>query len=331
MKKFVHVLMAAAYGAILSTGGAQAADIKEHTLRFAFQNVAEHPQGLGAKKFAEIVAQKSGGKMQVKLFAGGQLGGDVQTVSALQGGTIDLTVLNSGILQSQAKEFAILDLPFLFNNYKEADAVVDGKTGKQLADKLRAKGLVGLGYWDLGFRNVTNSKRPITKLEDFSGLKIRVIQSPIYIDTFSALGANPVPMPFPEVYTALEQKTVDGQENPFTTIEGNKFQEVQKYLSLTGHVYTPAYLIVGSKKWATFPADVRKILEDTAKELQSFVYATAEKDENELLAKIKAAGVQVNEADKAAFVRASKAVYEEFGNEVKGSKELIDKALALAK
>jgi TRAP-type C4-dicarboxylate transport system substrate-binding protein len=148
---------------------------------------------------------------------------------------------------------------------------------------------------------------------------------------FQAYGANPSPMKFSEVFTALQTGVMDGQENPFSQIVSAKFQEVQKYLSLTGHVYTPAYLTVGSKKWATLPADVRKVLEDTGKELQKFVYDTAQKDESELLAKIKAAGVKVNEADKAAFVAASKAVYDEFGKEVKGSKALIDQALALAK
>jgi len=138
-------------------------------------------------------------------------------------------------------------------------------------------------------------------------------------------------MKFSEVFTALQTGVMDGQENPFSQIVSAKFQEVQKFLSLTGHVYTPAYLTAGSKKWATLPADVRKVLESTAKDMQKYVYAVAEKDENELIDKIKAAGVKVNEADKNAFVAASKPVYEEFGKEVKGSKALIDQALALGK
>jgi TRAP-type C4-dicarboxylate transport system substrate-binding protein len=151
------------------------------------------------------------------------------------------------------------------------------------------------------------------------------------VKMFQTYGANPSPMKFSEVFTALQTGVMDGQENPFSQIVSAKFQEVQKFLSLTGHVYTPAYLTAGSKKWATLPADVRKVLEDTAKEMQAAVYAMAEKDDNELIGKIKSAGVQVNEADKPAFVAASKAIYEEFGKEVKGSKELIDQALALGK
>jgi len=148
---------------------------------------------------------------------------------------------------------------------------------------------------------------------------------------FQAYGANPSPMKLSEVFTALQTGVMDGQENPLTQIHSSKFQEVQKYLSLTGHVYTPAYLTASKKKWEALPADVRKILEDTAKETQSFVYATAQKLDDDLLGKMKAAGVKVNEVDKNAFVKASKPVYEEYGTEVKGAKELIDRALALGK
>jgi tripartite ATP-independent transporter DctP family solute receptor len=272
--------------ALLIAGGA-GAQVREQTLRFAHANVAEHPQGIGAKKFAELVAQKSGGKIQVKLFPGGVLGGDVQSVSALQGGTLDLLVLNSGILQAQVKEMAALDLPFLFNDAKEADAVVDGPIGKQLHEKLEAKGLVGLAYWDLGFRHVTNSKRAITKLEDIQGLKIRVIQSPIYIDTFSALGANPVPMPFPEVYTALEQKTVDGQENPYTVIEGNKFQEVQKFLAGTRHIYNPQSLILSKKTWDRLNKDEQAIISSSAIEARDYQRKVSRDAQDVALANLK--------------------------------------------
>ncbi len=166
---------------------------------------------------------------------------------------------------------------------------------------------------------------------DLQGIKLRTPEGKWRVKMFQAYGANPSPMKFSEVFTALQTGVMDGQENPFTQIYSAKFQEVQKFLSLTGHVYTPAYATVGAKKWATLPADVRKILEDTAKETQAFVYSTAAKAEDDLLAKIKAAGVQVNEPNKPAFVAASKAVYDEFGQSVKGSKELIDKALSLAK
>ena len=242
----LKTLLATALVAASLVSGAHAQD---RTIKFAFQNQKDHPQAQGAQKFADLVAAKSGGKIQVKLFPGGTLGGDLQTVSALQGGTVEMTVLNAGILSAQTKEFGIYDFPFLFATPQEADAVTDGPFGKKLLDKLKAKNLVGLAYWELGFRNVTNSKKPITKAEDLAGLKIRVIQSPIYIDMFNALGANAVPMPFPELYTALEQKAVDGQENPVTTILSSKFNEVQKHLAITRHMYNPQAVIVSKKFW----------------------------------------------------------------------------------
>jgi tripartite ATP-independent transporter DctP family solute receptor len=272
MQRLMKTLLAGACvtGLLLGSVAAQAAEIRERTLRFAFQNVKEHPQGQGAQKFADLLAESSGGKIKVRLFPGGTLGGDVQTVSALQGGTLDITVLNSGILAAQAPDFAMLDFPFLFNDVKEAHAVMDGPVGQKLTAQLDSKGLVGLGYWDLGFRNVTNSKRSINRLEDMQGLKIRVIQSPIYLETFSALGANPVPMAFPEVYTGLEQHTIDGQENPFTVIEGSKFFEVQKYLSVTGHIFNPQSLIISQKTWNRLNDDEKALIRDAAAKAQVF-------------------------------------------------------------
>lgn len=272
MQKLMKTLLAGACATslLLASVASQAAEIRERTLRFAFQNVIDHPQGQGAKKFADLVSEKSGGRIKVRLFPGGTLGGDVQTVSALQGGTLDMTVLNSGILAAQAPNFAMLDFPFLFNNVEEAHAVIDGPVGQKLAAELDGKGLVGLGYWDLGFRHLTNSRRPVTKVEDMQGLKVRVIQSPIYLETFSALGANPVPMAFPEVYTGLEQHTIDGQENPFTVIEGNKFYEVQKYLSVTGHIFNPQSLIIGQKSWNRLNDDERALIREAAVEAQQF-------------------------------------------------------------
>ena len=176
-----------------------------------------------------------------------------------------------------------------------------------------------------------NNKKPIKVPADLQGIKLRTPEGKWRVKMFQTYGANPSPMKFSEVFTALQTGVMDGQENPFSQIYSAKFHEVQKFLSLTGHVYTPGYVVVSTKKWGSLPADVRKVLEATARDVQKFVYSEAEKDENDLLAKIKKAGVQVNEVDKAAFVKASKAVYDEFGKQVKGSKELIDKSLALAK
>jgi tripartite ATP-independent transporter DctP family solute receptor len=287
-------LAAVAATAVLAAPGA-VAQVKERTLKFAFQNQTGHPQAQGAQKFADLVAAKSGGKIAVKLFAGGVLGGDLQTVSALQGGTVELTVLNAGILSAQVKEFAAYDFPFLFNSGKEADAVTDGSFGQKLMAKLEDKGLHGLGYWDLGFRNLTNSKRPITKADDIAGLKIRVIQSPIYIDMFAALGANATPLPFPELYSALEQKAVDGQENPNTTILSSKFAEVQKHITQTRHIYNPQALLVSKKTWDGMSAEEKKILAEASAEATLFQRQASRGAADSALDALKTAGMTVSE------------------------------------
>jgi len=279
------------------------AQIKERTLKFAFQNQTGHPQALGAQKFADVVAAKSGGKIAVKLFPGGTLGGDLQTVSALQGGTVEITVLNAGILGAQVKEFAVYDFPFLFNNGQEADAVTDGAFGQKLLAKLEEKGLHGLGYWDLGFRNLTNSKRPIAKADDIAGLKIRVIQSPIYIDLFTALGANATPMPFPELYPALDQKAVDGQENPNTVILSSKFAEVQKHITQTRHIYNPQALIIGKKTWDSMSAEEKKLITDAAAEATTFQRQASRGAADSALDALKKAGMTVTELPPAEMAR----------------------------
>ncbi len=289
----IKTLMAAA--ALAAFGMASAQDIKERTLKMGLQNPKGHPAVMGAEKFAEIVAAKSGGKIKVNLFPGGVLGGDAPTVSALQGGTVEMTVLNSGILASQVKEFAIYDFPFLFANVKEADAVVDGPFGKNLHAKLADKGIVGLAYWELGFRDLTNGRRPINKVEDISGLKLRVIPNPINIDWVKALDANPTPLAFPELYAALEQKAVDGQENPVSVILSNKFAEVQKYLTLTHHQYNPQSVILSKKVWDTMSATEKKIIQDAADEAGRYQRQVSRDQAASTIDQLKKAGMQVTE------------------------------------
>ena len=193
------------------------------------------------------------------------------------------------------------------------------------------KGIKVLAVWENGVRHITNNKHPIKVPADLQGIKLRVPEGKWRVKMFQAYGANPSPMKFSELFTALQTGVMDGQENPLTQIYSAKLQEVQKYLSLSGHVYTPSYLIVGSRKWATLPDDARKVMEDTAKETQAFVYELAAKEETELLGKLKQAGMQVNEVDKDAFFAASKPIYEEFSTEVAGAKAALDQAAALRK
>lgn len=245
---------------------AHAQDIRERNLRFAFSLAKDHPLGLGAQKFADAVAQKSGGKMKVTLYPNAVLGSDPQNLSSVRGGTLDFTSMATGLVASIDKRFMVFDLPFLFNSAQEAYAVADGPVGTRMLDDLAAHGAIGLGIWDLGFRHITNSKRPITKYEDIQGLKVRVIASPIFIDLFTALGANPVPMTFGEVYGALESRAIDGQDNPVAVIESAKFAEVQKYLSLTRHVYTGMPFLMSRKTWDAMSEAERAIIRSAADE-----------------------------------------------------------------
>lgn len=242
------------------------ASAQERTIKFATQNPKGHPIVMGMEKFAELVAANSAGKIKVNLFPGGALGSDQANVSALQGGTLEMVSMNSGILASQVKDFAVYDFPFLFANAKEADTVVDGAFGSKMHAKLEEKGLVGLAYYELGFRSLTNSRRPINKVSDIEGLKLRVIPNPINVDWVKALGANPTPLPFPEVYAALEQKAIDGQENPVTVINANKFYEVQKNLALTNHQYNPQSVLISKKFWDSLSAAEKQVLKSAAQE-----------------------------------------------------------------
>ena len=271
------------------------ASAQERTFKLGIQNPKGHPLEQGATKFAEIVAAKSGGKIKVNVFAGGTLGSDQATVSALQGGTVEITVLNSGILASQVKDFEVYDFPFMFANAREADAVVDGPFGQKLHARLADKGIVGLAYWELGFRNMTNSRRPINTVEDIAGLKLRVIPNAINVDWVRALGANPTPMAFPELYAALEQKAVDGQENPLSVILANKFAEVQKHLALTNHQYNPQSFIFSKRVWDGLSADDRRLISEAAAEAGRFQRQVNREAAASQLDQLKKAGMQVTE------------------------------------
>ena len=269
MKRLMLKSIAAAV-AVAAFGLASAQDIKEHTIKFTLNGPEGHPAVAGMKKFTELVTAKSGGKIKVNLFYNGTLGSDQAVVSAMKGGTIEMSVMNSGILASEAKELAIFDFPFLFANEKESDAIVDGPVGKKMHALLEAKGLVGLSYWELGYRQITNGKRPLNKVEDIAGLKLRVIPNPINVAWVKALGANPTPLPFPEVYGAMEQGAIDGQENPISVIAANKFWEVQKNIALTNHQYNPQSVIFSKKVWDTLSAAEKKLIDDAADEAAIF-------------------------------------------------------------
>jgi tripartite ATP-independent transporter DctP family solute receptor len=294
---FQRLLLPALAGAMLAGAATalRAADITERAPKFPIVNNIDHPQGVGAKKFAELVEQKSGGKIKPKIHAGGTLGGEQQVASAMQGGTVEISMMAPAQLVGMIKEFVILDFPFAFANEQEADNVLDGPLGKKLIDMLPPKNLVGLAYMEQGYRSISNSKRPVQKLEDIQGLKIRTIQNPLYIDMLNALGANAVPMPFTELYSALETKTVDGQENPYSTVEASKLYEVQKYFSNTRHIYNPQLLMVSKKFWDSLSPAERKIFQDAANEARDFQRKAARESSQKSRDYLVKQGMQIND------------------------------------
>jgi tripartite ATP-independent transporter DctP family solute receptor len=295
-KRMIGLLSTALIPGLMLLGSVSyAAEINEHTIKFATAGAIGSPIALGMEKFAELVQEKSGGQITVKRFPGGTLGGDIQTLSALQGGTVEMTSMNAGILASVAKDFAMVDLPFLFESPKEADAVMDGPVGDALAAELPEKGLVGLGYWELGFRQLSNNRHPITKVDDIAGLKIRVIQSPIYIDLFNTLGANAVPMAFTELYTALETGAIDGQENPAPSILTAKLNEVQKYLTLTQHTYNPQIVMISGKFWDKLNDDERKLIQEATLEARDYQRMVSREQAGKAVDELKAEGMEVSE------------------------------------
>jgi tripartite ATP-independent transporter DctP family solute receptor len=308
-----------AFALTAAAQGTRAADIRERTIKLPVVANLDHPQGLGAKKFGELVEKNSGGKIKTRIFPGGSLGGEVQVVSALQGGSVEAAVVAPAVLVGQIKEFIILDFPFVFENETEASLILDGPIGKRLLDRLPEKGLIGLAYMEVGFRHFTNGKRPLKKLEDFTGLKLRAVQNPLYIDFTNALGANAVALPYTELYTALETQVIDGHENPYTTVESAKFDEVQKHLSVTNHIYNPQLVLISQKFWDQLSQDEQKILQDAANEAREYQRKVARELNDAARETLEKRGMLVNElpAEEIARLREkAKPVVEKYANQV---------------
>ena len=308
-----RTIASAIAGAALLIATSAFAQFTERTIKFTNGVNEDHPVGAGVKKMQEVLNAKTGGKIKINAFWGGAAGGDLPATQALRAGTQEMVCTSSSPLVGIIKELGVFDLPFLFANEKEADAVLDGPAGQYFNKKLEAAGLVNLAYWENGFRNLTNSKRAVAKVEDFDGVKVRVMQNNIFLDTFKTLGTNAVPMAFGEVFTALETKTIDGQENPFVTIDTSKFYEVQKYLSVTRHAYTPFLVLYSKKLWDQLNPQEQAVLREAAIEGQKVQRATIRAQSDKALAGLKAKGMLVNEitpAEQRRMFEKVKPVYE---------------------
>ncbi len=321
----LKTLLAAAGGlAMLASSAAAQTEIK-----FGHVGAPGSLFAQSAELYAAAANKKLGDKAKVVVYGSSQLGSDGELLKKLKLGTADLA-LPSTVMTSVAPEFGVFEMPYLVQDRGHASRIAEQVIRPTLGPIAEKQGYKIIGVWENGYRHITNSKKAIVKPEDLAGVKLRVPGGVWRVKMFQAYGAQPSPMELKEVFVALQTGVMDGQENPLTQIYSQKFQEVQKYLSMTGHVYTPAFVTAGAS-WSRFPADVQKILADTAKEVEPQILKLAEKLDNELVDKMKASGIQVNEADKPAFVKASKAIYDEFAKEVKGGQELIDKSLSLAK
>lgn len=322
MRKLFTFLAGAALAALLA-GPVQA----ETELKLGHVGNPGSLYEMVSQEYAKRINEKLAGKYKVVVYGSSQLGPDKDMMQKLKLGQIDLS-LPSTIMSSVAPEFGVFEMPYVIQDRPHMKRVSDELLDSVFQPAVKAKGYRILAIWENGFRHITNNVRPINKPEDLKGIKLRTPKGEWRVKMFQAYGANPTPMAFSEVFTALKTGVMDGQENPFVQIHSAKFQEVQKYLSLTGHVYSPVYLAAGEDKFSKLPQDVQKLLTDTARELQAWVYTKAGELDESLFTDLKAK-MEVNTPDKDAFIKASGSIYEDFGSQVKGGKELIDKILSL--
>ncbi len=304
---------------------AMAADM---TLRFGHVGNPGSLFEASANAFAECANGRLGDRAEVQAFGASQLGNDRELLQKLKLGQVDFS-LPSSVMSSVAPEFGVFEMPYIVQD-RDHMRRIQAELGDVFQEAAQEEGYRIIGYFENGFRHITNNIRPITVPADLQGIKLRTPNGEWRVKMFQLYGANPTPMAFSEVFTALQTKVIDGQENPYAQIASAKFQEVQEYLSITGHVYTPGYVLVAESRWQRLPEDVRADLETCGAETQDFVYEHAAKLEEELLQEIRDAGVQVNEADNAAFIEASAPIYEEFASSVDGGADLIERIQELA-
>ncbi len=297
-------------------------------LKLAHSAAPQSLIALSAQEFARRANERLGDRARIAVFGSGQLGGDAVVLQKLKLGTVDMSV-PSTVMSSAVEAFALFEMPYLVRDREHMRRIERDIFWPALAQRAEEEGYKVLAVWENGFRHVTNNTRPIVTPVDLHGLKLRTPRSPWRVKVFEVFGANPSPLSFSELFMALQTGVMDGQENPLSNIVTSGLHEVQEYLSLTRHVYSPAYLTVGAEHWARLPEDVRQILEETARATEEFVFANAERMDARLLRKLKQAGMLVNEVDRESFVAASQEIYDAFGASVPGGGELIERALAL--
>ncbi|MBX9462357.1 MAG: DctP family TRAP transporter solute-binding subunit [Aquamicrobium sp.] len=295
VSKKLKVLAAGLLAATMFAGTA-AAEFNSRSIKVSNGAPKEHPVAAGVDAMAACLEEGSGGEMSLRGFYSGALGDDLDATQSVRSGSLEMVVAGADALAGIEPAIAVFGLPFLFASDEEADAVLTGPFFDYLAERMPQHGLVLLSFWENGFRNATNSKHPIEKIEDFEGLNFRVMQNNIFLDTFRRLGANPVPMAFGEVFTALETGAVDGQENPLPLIEASKFYEVQKYLTLTRHAYSPTPVLFSKQVWDTYTPEEQELLKTCATEARTAQIERSREAATESLDKLRSEGMEVVEA-----------------------------------
>ena len=329
MRKLLSMVVAASFSVGLAAPAAMAAD---KVMKCGIVTNKDRSLSKGLVEFGKILEKETGGSIKVQVFTDGVLGGDRQTLEGLQMGTIHCTSVSTGPIAAFVPQFDVFDLPFLFKDKATAFKVADGPIGQELLDKLPAVGMIGFNYWENGFRHLTNNKREVKTAEDIKGLKIRTLESKIHVDTWKQLGANPTPMSFSQLYTALEQGVVDGQENPFGNVVSNKFNEVQKYLTTTGHVYNASPFLVSKKFYDGLTDKEKEAVKKAAKEAQTFQRAANDKEDQDSVAELTKRGMKItalNPGEQQKVVAALKPVYDKYSETL--GKDLVNKLLAAVK
>lgn len=306
MSRLLHLTLTTALATALALPAA--AQIATRTITVSNGVAETHPVGNGITAMRACLTERTGGAWTFNAFWAGALGNDLDATQALRSGTQEMVVTSTSPLVGIVPALGVFDLPFLFDNAAEADAVLDGPFGEAMTARLADAGLINLAFWENGFRNLTNSLRPVTRLEDFQGMRVRVMQNNIFLDTFNTLGTNATPMAFGEVFTALETRAIDAQENPFVTIDTSRFYEVQRYLSATQHAYTPFMMLFSGPIWATYSAEEQQILRDCAIIGRDEQRRVSRELAGASLARVQANGMIFNEIDPAEMVRIREAV-----------------------
>ena len=320
-------LLAVALGLVLGLGFAADIRAAEFDLVEAHTTPPDHPYTLGMVRYAQLVKERSNGRVAIQVHHSRELGDERQVVEGLQLGTIHLTVTSTGPLGGFVPEMNVVDLPFLFRNPEHAYKVLDGAIGRDLLSRFDRVGIKGLAFWENGFRHITSAKKPIREPGDLKSLKIRVMENRVHQAAFRQLGADATPMAWGEVFTSLQQGLLDAQENPIPIIYTFKLNEVQKYLSLTAHVYSPAPVLVSKKTWDRLPPEIQKVMLDAARETAQFERGLIREQEQKELGELRARGMTVIEnPDRAAFREAMRPVFEQFQGQF--GKDLVQRIAA---